>query len=347
MYDGRYDDAFSVDDSTDCSSVGSSSCSSSVSCFEIPSEQYRYKVVYPGGTYVRVSPNIDAEKTGEILECGAVVESSKSIVLDGVTYVRLTSTEGWVFESKKGVKVLELIECVRDTSMKGSESTFAQEILTLTNARRRKSKLSHVLREEIRYWKSVRNSAAAVLTFEGFVELSSRLEIKSSKFGDVGPCRGAWITQSIQEQDQQIRQCLSRIVSVVHLCAAAVSVEGLDSALWVLCHLGNRVNHIIEIAVEEASVRFENTPVEARHPLLLTVLEVAARTRDLSVELALMRGVDLMPDDLRHYLQRWIIIRVRTHESLILYLHILLYHSYEYSHPSLLISSYAIGSKYI
>ena len=80
---------------------------------ELPVEIFRYKVVYPGGVFVRVSPALDAEKTGVILEFGNVFEATKSLVLDGINYAKLSDDSGWVFGNKGGTEVLELLEVIR------------------------------------------------------------------------------------------------------------------------------------------------------------------------------------------------------------------------------------------
>ena len=76
-------------------------------------EVFRYKVVYPGGTFVRISPGLDADKTGQILDFGTVFEASKSLFLDGTNFAKLANGAGWVFDSKNGIEILELLEVVR------------------------------------------------------------------------------------------------------------------------------------------------------------------------------------------------------------------------------------------
>lgn len=76
-------------------------------------EVYRYKVVYPGGTFVRISPDLKAEKTSIVLHCGDIFEASKSIVLDGVNYVKLADDTGWVFARHHDKEVLQLLEVTR------------------------------------------------------------------------------------------------------------------------------------------------------------------------------------------------------------------------------------------
>jgi hypothetical protein len=81
-------------------------------------EVFRYKVVYPGGTYLRISPAVDARKTGVILEYGTIFDASKSVFLDGVVYVKVSNGDGWVFESKNEVQILELQFIIRAPNKK-------------------------------------------------------------------------------------------------------------------------------------------------------------------------------------------------------------------------------------
>jgi hypothetical protein len=76
-------------------------------------EVFRYKVVYPGGIYLRISPAVDAKKTGIILEYGTIFDASKSVFLDGIVYVKVLDGDGWVFENKNGVQILELQFIIR------------------------------------------------------------------------------------------------------------------------------------------------------------------------------------------------------------------------------------------
>lgn len=73
---------------------------------------YVYKVVYPGGTYIRSSPSIDADRVDSmpILEFGSIFTANKSVYLDGVNYVKLSDGRGWVFSNKGSTQVLDLLE---------------------------------------------------------------------------------------------------------------------------------------------------------------------------------------------------------------------------------------------
>ena len=91
-------------------------------------EVFRYKVVYPGGTFVRISPAMDAEKTGDILDFGTVFEASKSLFLDGTNYAKLSNGHGWIFDSKNGIEILELLEVVRIPVRTGGSSIDTRDV---------------------------------------------------------------------------------------------------------------------------------------------------------------------------------------------------------------------------
>ena len=98
-------------------------------------EVFRYRVVYPGGTYIRISPATDAEKTGTILEFGTIFDASKSLFLDGINYAKLKDGSGWVFERKNDVQILELIQIIRVPCKKpieGNEGSPVKNIPIVT-----------------------------------------------------------------------------------------------------------------------------------------------------------------------------------------------------------------------
>jgi hypothetical protein len=63
---------------------------------------------------VRLTPNVDGERSGEVIPFGTEFESTKSLYLDGVNYVLLDgNNRGWVFQSLMGRQVLEELEVIR------------------------------------------------------------------------------------------------------------------------------------------------------------------------------------------------------------------------------------------
>eukprot|EP01036_Dinobryon_divergens_P043021 gene43021-57215_t len=278
------------------------------SSHHIPFEIFRYRVIYPGGTYLRISPNINAEKAGEVLECGTIIRSSKSLVLDGVNYVFLSNPTGWIFVSKNGVQVLELIECIRIANI-DSESWYSldhNEKRTVSKAQQERKKLFDVIREESKYWRTVRAYCGHLTTFDELLALSLGLEKRPPPTPDPGPARAAWLDTALYEQDKRVRACISRITAITRQSAEAVSVEGLEACLWLLTHLGSKVAHAVALVAEAANRRFESVgDKRSRAALLSTVLDVAARSRPVVVELVQMEGMDLLPDDIRNFLQRW------------------------------------------
>jgi len=107
--------------------------------------------------------------------------------------------------------------------------------------------------------------------------------------------------------DEQVRNVISIISSVTRQCAEVADMTGLESSLWVLVHMGSRIVHAMTLAVEAANARFEGLSPNRQSELLYIVLEVGNRTKVHCAELAKL--VDILPDDLRNYLQRWVIIK--------------------------------------
>jgi hypothetical protein len=110
--------------------------------------------------------------------------------------------------------------------------------------------------------------------------------------------------------DLPVRRNISLIASTTRKGAHSVAnINDLESHLWVLCHMGNAVAHIMQLVVEEANEHFEKMTAGRRGELLSVALEVGAATRAHNLELA--RHVDILADDVRNFIQRWVIIKVR------------------------------------
>eukprot|EP01035_Chromulina_nebulosa_P016925 gene16925-22416_t len=298
-------------------------------------ELFRYKVVYPGGTYVRISPHVDAEKTGEILEFGTVIEATKSLVLDGVNYIKLSNMDGWVFESKNDVEVLELLEVVRpipNNNLKQLNDVINSDninhlivndnsILSDKLEKRRlgfesmgtnninppeKEKLIRISRLENKFWREIRAQSNNCINFYDYMKFVNEIEDQVPKSNEVNNS-SAWVPQS--QREQQIRRLITLVVAVTKQCVEDKSdCEDLESALWVLVHMGSRVAKIIEYAVEAANNKYEKLSVERQRSLLHVVLEVGGRTKGHGIELSKL--VDILADDIRNFLQRWIIIKI-------------------------------------
>lgn len=322
---------------------------------QIHSEIFRYKVVYPGGVCIRISPAIDAEKTGEVLEYGSIFQCNKSLVLDGVNYAKLTDYDGWVFDRVGDTEVLELLEVIRNHSsflspIKCSSSNgngngitdvtndmyspfmnspvpsngsymnlfkspevFAKRAIALGNnhhtimskANQEKEKLFEGKRSQSRFWREVRSRCGDCSSFDEFITISCGISIQPPSVPESGPARSVWMMES--SQDDQIRSNISIIASITRQITDIVDTHGLEASLWVLVHMGSRVIHIMNLAVESANTRFDTLSVNDQTELLGKLLEVASRTKHHSVELSKL--VDILPDDIRNFLQRWMIIK--------------------------------------
>lgn len=334
---------------------------------DIPVEIFRYKVVYPGGVFVRISPALEAEKTGVILEYGTVFEAIKSLVLDGVNYAKLSDGSGWVFGNKGETEILDLIEVIRVPAslLKNNETKCSHcngvgvvhatngqsnstpsnsgisssrtpgsfgtvnlhdspmdgfQRMTLSRAQQERNKLFQIIRVENRFWREVRVRCSECTGFEDFANLVATIDMQGPggqgtsvpSTPDGGQSRTSWSAEN--RQDQQIRNCISLIVSITGQCVEALDMQGLEASLWVLVHMGSKVSHAMQLVVEHANARFEQLSSTWQAELLRIVLEVGSRTKVQSVELGKL--TDILPDDIRNFLQRWVIIKVSLFGSL-------------------------------
>ena len=263
------------------------------------SEIYCYKVIYPNGTFIRVSPDLKAAKTGDILECGSVFESSKSLFLDGINYVKLADGRGWVFHSKGETKVLELIEVIK----KYEEAPALPPAVSCENLDFQPKAPSYSRNKNL-YWREVRSKVRACTTFQEFSELV-RKGMPSQPMS--GSTRSSALTDS--PNDQLVRKQLTLITSTTRKGADLVSdVKDLEAHLWVLVHMGGQVNHVMQLTVDEANYHFEKISTARRNELLSIALEIGAATRVHNTELA--KCADILADDVRNFVQRYVIIHV-------------------------------------
>ena len=336
-------------------------------------EVFRYKVVYPGGTFLRISPATTAEKTGSILEFGTIFDATKSLFLDGINYAKLSDGSGWVFERKNDVQILELLQIIRvpcKSIIKGNsteESTPSKSVPVIAIPHQSLSALvgnragvaesapnspheerleSHnslhnrgslptqrqQAKVENRLWRDVRARCGVCGTFEEFLQLVATVKIS--------------IEGMPSQHEQRVLDSITLIASITGQCSAHVVRQGKDlvgvgACLWVLVHMGSRVSHTMALIVESANQIFESASsmkkanllryvdltfiyydIEQRasafskmtltllcpHFLSSVVLEVGTRTKSHAADLA--RQVDILPDDIRNFLQRWIIVQV-------------------------------------
>jgi hypothetical protein len=295
-----------------------------------PTEIFRYKVVYPGGVCIRVSPSIDADKTVDVLEFGTIFRCVKSLVLDGVNYAKLADFDGWVFDRIGDIEVLELLDVTRrspkylSTEKNGSAiknytttlnnkdlSPVARRLfvnsqhITVSRAQQEKEKLFQGVRNQNRFWREVRSKCNECIDFDSFIQLACGLPLQPPTMPEPGPARAAWVADS--HRDEQVRSLISIITSITKQCTNDDDMIGLESCLWVLVHLGSRIAFVMNLAVEMANIKFDSYSPEKQSDILSILLEVASRTKAHCIELAKL--VDILPDDIRNFLQRWVIIK--------------------------------------
>ena len=295
-----------------------------------PTEIFRYKVVYPGGVCIRLSPSIDADKTGDVLEFGTIFRCVKSLVLDGVNYAKLADFDGWVFDRINDIEVLELLDVTRrspkylsteksGSAIKGfphslndkSLSLVARRLfsnsqhITVSRAQQEKDKLFQGARNQNRFWREVRSKCNECIDFDSFIQLACGLPFQPPAMPEPGPARAAWVADS--HRDEQVRSLISIITSITKQCTNDEDMIGLESCLWVLVHLGSRIAFVMNLAVEMANIKFDSYSADKQSDILSTLLEVASRTKAHCIELAKL--VDILPDDIRNFIQRWVIIK--------------------------------------
>lgn len=316
-------------------------------------EVYSYKVVFQFGVAVRVSPAINADKTGEIIPFGTVLESTKSLFLDGVNYVKLSDDRGWIFSHKDTVKVLDLIEVTRrgaapsipqpERSRTPSAENISSRISSdssspttisegetrdedlFTPSQKPRRNLSHLLlspstprKTRSNQWREIRQKVRACTSFDAFSELvlsGLPAELQPPAIPEPGPARSAWMSSS-DDNDQYLRAKISILASITRHCADMIAdVSGLESHLWVIVHLGAAdSSHVLRLFDVAAQNNFDNLIyVEYRAFVLSKLDELNKQTKVHAVELG--RLVDMLPDELRHFLQRWVMIKVTERRS--------------------------------
>lgn len=334
-------------------------------------EIHRYKVVYPAGTFIRTTPAIDADTTGQVLEYGTVFEASKSLFLDGVNYVKLADGRGWVFGNKGDVEVLQLKEVIRtpvktrEVQQVPSRSGNAENTADMDSCSRNGTSLDNgseevcsrvvdsgiymdttpppainpyrsprthqtaLAKNELIFWRSVRSRCRECSNFEDYSSLC-RLAVNAlnsqppqAPLAGQGPARSAWMAASplsdyaaangpnaSSNGDLQLRGCIAQIAAVTQHCGAGqvADITGLETHLWVLANLGAAgVTHVMSLVVEAANTHFESLTEHGRAELIEAALEVASATKTACAEFS--RRTGLLADDVKNFLQRWILIK--------------------------------------
>lgn len=280
-------------------------------------ERYRYKVVYPGGVHIRRSPAVDAEKTGSVLDYGDVFESVKSSVLDGVNFVKLLDGSGWVFRNLGETEILELLETVQipikpkhaalrsisesdflpASPAKADEENLSSKSTSSSSSQRLGfdkvgSKSFQASRAHQKYWREMKAKVADCSSFEVFCCIANTCEMR--------------IVDAKSE-----RQCrlIKFIVSVTRQAVHEIDVSGLERCLWLFVNLGFKLSRTaLALIIDSANAKFEKVPLESRPSLLGSLTELGDRTKAQRAELGKL--VDILPDDIKNFHQRWLLIKV-------------------------------------
>jgi hypothetical protein len=347
-------------------------------------EIYCYRVVYPSGVFVRVTPDVNGEKTGEVIPCGATFRSIKSLYLDGINYVQLEDNRGWIFSSFKGKMVLELVQLLRihppeqraspplgspsqerksitpdssscedlkrlecghsDSESSGSDSDAASN-RSQSNAQSQSQSLSanavptpdrrqfsqpRILQSPLpnqqlrmeQKWRETRMRTRSCRSFDDFTWLITK-EIDQKLLPPVitepGPARSAWMATVCDESERKLSSIISTICGVTRQCADTISdTQQLESHLWILSHLGaTEISLVIKLLDKAAQEKFEEICYMQRDEILTKANEVCRLSKPYSKELT-NQLTTMIADDVKNFLQRWIILKVIPGKVLLL-----------------------------
>jgi hypothetical protein len=281
------------------------------------SEIFEYRVVYDGGTYVRSTPDMNSEKTGEIIECGTILFTSKSIMMDGVNYVKLLDGSGWLFDRKGDIQILELIDCVRNNQKINDTHNSNYDMNSVVmEANKYRKKISHspIVTSEAKYWKNIRMQCALLTNFDDFIKLVENVIEKPPDRSEPGPARSQWMIEKSLHTKTNIKVLISRLAAITLTNAFADRLneaQGLEASLWIFVHLGIHASHVLELADIDVNCIFNIFTEESRNTMLETVLNVTQLNRPIVDELC--HHVGVLADDVKLFIQRWIIIKVILH----------------------------------
>jgi hypothetical protein len=292
-------------------------------------EKFRYRVVYPGGVQVRVSPAVEAEKTGVVLEFGETFEASKSSIMDGINFVKLSDGSGWVFQNLGNVEILELLEVVRvpikakkpplravsetdflpaspiatvhthsDTegskSRKGVSGRDAKDQSSALNnyLERSNSKSAQAAKAQQKRWRDIKSRIADCKSFEEFCSISSTCDVLV-----------------VDAKSEKQKGLVGFIVAVTKHDFHNLDTTGLEASLWLFVNVGFKLSRIaLDVIMEAANEKIEKIPADMRPRLLGALSDLGERTKAQRTELGKL--VDLLPDDIKNFHQRWLLIKV-------------------------------------
>eukprot|EP01038_Epipyxis_sp_PR26KG_P015113 gene15113-20333_t len=308
-------------------------------------EIYCYRVVYKSGTFIRSSPDVNGEKTGDILEFGTIFEASKSLFLDGINYVKLSDGRGWVFNSLGNAQVLDLVEVKRkevENTDESSElcvdknffkcgnpnmSNIDQSLSSSSFSTPERSSSSDTIssgnfkyqptyrtnngkhKYENSFWRVLRTKCKECTTYNDYLTLINNIEDRPPPIPEPGPARSAWMAADNQSDDRKIRVLISVIASITRHCAESIAeMHDLETNLWVLVHLGSQINHALQLVAVATNSRIDSIRSQShRQQLILAANEVGCKIRPHTIKLT--NHVGMMPDDIRNFVQRWVILK--------------------------------------
>lgn len=265
-------------------------------------EVFRYKVVYPGGTYLRISPATDAEKTGSVLEFGTVFDASKSLFSEGINYAKLSDGSGWVFEKKNDTQILELLQIIRIPVKKEvvtSHSDDGKVHNHTTNTAAPPSSDTVCATQQIQGPLVGNRAGVAILvSCDAKDEKENKLQcppiqrqhtkVENRIWREVRARCGACATfdeflalitvmkistDGLQTAHEKcLLNSINIIASITGHCSSSIvgtwRTSDVSTCLWVLLHMGSRVGHIMSLIVDSANSKFESASAVRKSKLL-------------------------------------------------------------------------------
>jgi hypothetical protein len=268
-------------------------------------EVFRYKVVYPGGTYLRISPATDAEKTGSVLEFGTVFDASKSLFLDGINYAKLSDGSGWVFEKKNDTQILELLQIIRIPVKKAIMSGhLSDEKMHLDINSTAALSASDAASATQQIHEPLVGNRAGVTSLTSNDRKGDELnkdhyapiqrqhtKVENRLWREVRARCGACATfdeflalvtvmkistdglHTVHEK--KLLNSINIIASITGQCSSPIirdsgswQTPDVATCLWVLLHMGSRVGHIMSLIVDSANAKFESASAVKKSNLL-------------------------------------------------------------------------------
>ena len=272
------------------------------------SELFSYRVVYPGGTYIRLHPSQDADNCVEILEFGSIFESTKSVVLDGVNYVFVPSV-GWVFDHKDNDVVLKLERCERiqssipNATEKYSASNFKTTILDIQ-------------RQEYCKWRKLEEDIVNAVSIWDLLPLFNLVNRQPPEFTSIilsstNLC--IWRRNLMDYFPIEVvpYNNLLQIVTIIYNYERKLKINDIQKYIWVYLHLRFKASQRMQEIIEDEANQAYDLYSEFKQMYMLEVIsDITQLIKCVCQSLCSKSVVNKSPEEIKSLVQRCIIISV-------------------------------------